>query len=104
MIFLQIFKNVFKFDFSIILGDFNARSKLWWKNDVDTNGVTIMDPPASSYGLHQLISQTTHLLINYSSCTDLIFTDQPSLVVDYGTHSSLYPNCHHQIISCKLDI
>ena len=26
---------------------------------------------------------------------DLIFTNQPSLVVDFEAHPSLYPNCHH---------
>ena len=34
---------------------------------------------------------------------DLIFTNQPSLVVDFEAHPSLYPNCHHQIVYCKLD-
>ena len=63
--------RTFMFDFSIILGDFNARSKLWWKNDVNKNEGTRMDAPSSSYGLYQLISQT-----NSSSCIDLTFTDQ----------------------------
>ena len=65
---------------------------------------TKIDAVTSSYGLQQLISQPTHLLANSSSCIDLIFTDQPSLVVDCGTHSSLHPNCHHQIVYCKLDL
>ena len=50
------------------------------------------------------ISQPTHILANSSSCIDLIFTDQPNLVTDCGTHSSLHPNCHHQIIYCKLNL
>ena len=33
----------------------------------------------------------------------MIFTSQPNLVVDNGTHPSLYTNCHHQIIHCKID-
>ena len=41
---------------------------------------------------------------NSSSCIDLIFTDQPSLVADCGTHPSLHPNCHHQTKYCKLDL
>ena len=44
------------------------------------------------------------MLVNSSSCIDLIFTDQPSLVVDCLTHPSLHPNCHHQIVYCKLDL
>ena len=79
-------------DFSIILGDFNARSKSWWKSDIDTIEGTKIDAVTSSYGLQQLVSEPTHLLANFSSCIDLIFTDQPILVVDCGIHPSLHPN------------
>ena len=96
--------RAFKPDFSIILGDFNARSKSRWKSDIDTIEGTKIDAVTSSYVLQQLISQPTHLLANSSSCIDLIFTDQPSLVVDCGTHPSLHSNCHHQIVYCKLDL
>ena len=37
-------------------------------------------------------------------CIDLIFTKQPNLVVGSGTHPSLYTNCHHKIIHCKIDL
>ena len=67
--------SAFKPDFSIILGDFNARSKSWWKSDIGTIEGTKIDGVTSSYGLQQLISQSTHLLANSCSCTDLIFTD-----------------------------
>ena len=77
-------------DFSIILGDFNARSKSWWQNDINTSEGTKIDALTSYHGLHQLISQPTHILANSSSCIDLIFTDQPNLVIDCGTHPSLH--------------
>ena len=96
--------SAFKPDFSVILGDFYARSKSWWKSDVDTIEGTKIDAVTSSYGLQQLISQLTHLLANSSSCIDLIFTDQPSSVVDCETHPFLHPNCHHQIVYCKLEL
>ena len=96
--------NTFKPDFSLILGDFNARSKSWWKNDINTIEGTKLDSVTTSYGLQQLITQPTHLLADSSSCIDLIFTDQPSLIVDCGVHPSLHPNCHHQIVYCKLDL
>ena len=51
-----------------------------------------------------MISQPTHTLANSSSCIDLIFTDQPNLLTDCGIHPSLHPNCHHQIIYCKLNL
>ena len=41
---------------------------------------------------------------NQLSCIDLIFTDQPSLVVDSGVHSTLHENCRHQITYCKLNL
>ena len=41
---------------------------------------------------------------NSSSCTDLIFTSQPNLVVESGVHSSLHSNCHHQIVFAKFKL
>ena len=79
------------------MDNFNGRSKSWWPDDIalpegtDINSLTIM------YGLHQLISDPSHLLPNSLSYSDLIFTDQPDLPVDCGVHLSLHPNCHHQI-------
>ena len=40
--------------------------------------------------MEQLISDPTHILPNCSTCIDLIFTDQPNLVVDSGVHPSLH--------------
>ena len=52
----------------------------------------------------QLISEPTHILWNLLSCIDLIFTGQPSLVIDSGVHPTLHENCHHQITYCKLNL
>ena len=108
--FLSDFENIlnvissFKPDFPIILGDFNPRSRSRWQNDINTSEGTKTDALTSYHDLHQLTSQPTHILVNSSSSIDLIFTDQPNLVTDCGTHPSLHPNCHHQIISCKLNL
>ena len=56
------------------------------------------------YGFDQLISDPTHILPASSSCIDLIFTDQPNLVVDSGVHPSLHTNCHHQITYCNINL
>ena len=99
--------NVISFckpDLSIILGDFNARSKSWWQNDINTSEGTKIDVLTSYHGLHQLISQPTHILANSSSCIDLKVTDQLNLIIDCGTHPSLHLNCHYQIIYCKLNL
>ena len=63
-----------------------------------------LDALISSYGLQQLVNEATHILPSSSSCIELIFTDQPSLVVSSGVHPSLHANCHHQITYCKLNL
>ena len=64
----------------------------------------MLESVVSFYGLNQLIKDPTHILPTTSSCIDLIFTDQTSMIRDSGVHSSLHPNCHHQIIFCKLNL
>ena len=63
-----------------------------------------MENLTSLYGMKQLISDPTHILQHSSSCIDLIFVNQPNLVVDSGIHPSLHLTCHHQIIFCKLNL
>ena len=58
----------------------------------------------SQYGIQQIINESTHVLENSSSCIDLIFTLHPNLIVDSGVHSSLHPNCHHQIVYAKFNL
>ena len=83
--------------FTIILGDFNARSSSWWKNDKATVEGALLEALTSLHGFHQLISEPTHILPTSTSSIDLIFTDLSSLAVDNGTHSTLNPKCRHQI-------
>ena len=90
--------------FSILLGDFNARLNNWWGVDTQTSEVSWVDSLTTSYGLRQLILEPTHILKNSSSCFDLIFTDQPSRIIDSGTQPLLHPNCHHKIIHCEIDL
>ena len=58
----------------------------------------------SSNGFSQLINEPTHIQTGSSSCTDLIFNNQPNLSVNSGVHASLHPNCHHQIIHSSLNL
>ena len=71
----------FKPNFTVLLGDYNARSRSWWASDTNTPEGMQLDVLTSSYGLQQLVNEPTHILTSSSSCIDLIFTDQPSLVV-----------------------
>ena len=91
---------------SVVTGDFNGRSSSWWCNDINTIQGSHSYLLTSSNGFSQLINEPTHIQTNSSSCIDLIFTNQPNLSVNSRVHSSLHPNCHHQIVftSFNLDI
>ena len=55
-------------------------------------------------GLTQIIHEPTHMLESSVSCIDLVFTSQENLVTNLGVHSSLHPNCHHQIVFSNLNL
>ena len=90
--------------FKILLGDFNSRSKSWWVHDITNNEGTQIESISSLYGFSQLISETTHILQNLSSYINLIFTNQPNLVINSGIKPSLHENCHHQITYAKFNL
>ena len=86
------------------MGDFSCRLNSWWERNISTKEGVNLESVSSSYGIHQLITDPTHILPQFSSWIDLIFIDQPNLVIDSGVHSSLHVNCHHQITFCKLTL
>ena len=88
----------------IITGDFNCRSPQWWENDNENEEGKIFEPHTSELGLHQLISEATHIMGDSKSCIDLIFTDQPNLFLESGVHPSLHEQCHHQIVYGELSV
>ena len=90
--------------FTITLDDFNARFSSWWKKDKTTTEGTHLEALTSLHSLDQLISEPAHILSNSSSSINLIFTNQPSLVGNCGTHSTLNTKCHQQITDCKLNL
>ena len=88
----------------VITGDFNCRSTQWWKDDIENTEGKSFEPLTSDIGLHQLISEPTHIIGDSKSCIDLIFTDQPNLIVESGVHPSLHEQCHHLIVYGKLSV
>ena len=58
----------------------------------------------TQFELQQIIKEPTHILAESSSCIDLIFTSHQNLVMESGVHSSLHPNCHHQITYAKFNL
>ena len=91
----------------IITGDFNCRSTNWWENDIENDIENdegkLFEPLTIDVGLHQLIKEPTHFIGNSRPCIDVIFIDQPNLLLESGFHPSLQEHCH-QIIFCKLSV
>ena len=75
------------------------------RSDGDTNAEgREIESLCSKLGLHQLIKEPTNFTPNKNpSCIDLIFTDQPNLVIESGTRPSLDNFCHHQMTHCRLN-
>ena len=93
--------NIF---FAVILGYFNAKSNLWFKSDKATCEGSKIDGITFRFGLQRIINDPTHIIGDPSSCIDLIFTSQLNLVMESGVHSSLQPNCYHQITYAKFNL
>ena len=88
----------------VLLGDFHAKCTNWYKHDkTNFEGIAI-ENISSQCGLDQVINEPTHILENFLSCIDLIFTSQPNLITESGVHPSLHPNCHHQVIYAKFNL
>ena len=70
-----------KSQFTIILGDFNARSPEWWSEDIATLHGTQIDSLTTTNGFKQKVFDPTYVLPPSFSCIDVIFTDQPNYVI-----------------------
>ena len=88
----------------LITGDINVRTSSWWRNDAANLEGTQAEALACFYGLNQIIFSPTHILRNWFSCIELIFTNQPNFVIGTRVHPSLHANCHHQITFLKLKL
>ena len=61
---------------TIITGDFNTRSPLFWENDTENRGGRVFNNFLISNNLEELINEHTHIRDDDSqSCIDLIYTD-----------------------------
>ena len=88
---------------TFVLGDFNAKSNLWFKCDKTLYEGCKIDG-TTTFGLQQIMNKLLHIIGNSSSCIYLIFTSQPNLIMESGVHSSLHPNCHDQITYAKFNL
>ena len=81
----------------IITGDFNA--------DITNIQGSVIDALTSTSGYHQLTNSPTPMTNTSSSCTDLSFTSNPSLITEFGIEKSLYTDsCHHGIFFGKMNL
>ena len=70
---------------TILTGDFNARSPLFWENDTENRGGRVFNNVLISNNLEELINEPTHIRDDDSqSCIDLICTDQPYVFIEVG--------------------
>ena len=98
---LLVQKNHFLFT---AISDFDAKSSNWYNKDKTSFERNTIENVTSHLGLHQIINEPTHILLNSSSGIGLIFTYQPSIVTESGIRSSLHSSCHHQIVFPKFDL
>ena len=59
---------------TIVIGHFNAKSYNWYKGNKTAASGSKLKIMTSHYGLIQIINEPNHILDNYSSCTNLVFT------------------------------
>ena len=89
---------------SIITGDFNARSPLFWEQDTENREGRVLNNFLLSNNLVELINEPTHIRDNGSkSCIDLICTDQPYIFTETGVLPSLDSHSKHNIIHGSLN-
>ena len=53
--------------------------------------------------MQQLIAEPIHVLENSLGCIDLIFTNQPNLIMYAAVHPLLQFKCFHQVVYAKIN-
>ena len=89
---------------TVVLGDFNVKTSLWYNGDITTYEDSRTDGVTSQSGLQQIIKESTHIIGDRSTCIDLIHTTQPNLDLESGVHSSFHSNFHHHITFAKFNL
>ena len=93
---------------TLILGDINA-GNVYLSDDMQfhSSGTTpfdrILKDTADALDLHQLIREPTRISTSSANLRDLIFTNNPEIVTDYGTLSP-FAHLDHFPIFASLDI
>ena len=72
--------------------ELNAKSSNWLSNDTATAECAQLDYLTSLHGMKQVITKPKHILENSACLIDLIFTNQPNIIMESGVHSSPHKN------------
>ena len=86
---------------SIITGDFNRKCSKWHSFDTSDLIGKELDTITSTVGYSQIIDKPTNFKNNSSSYMELVFTSNPSIIVDSGIEKSLCSSRHRCIIYGK---
>ena len=62
----------------VALGDFDGTFNSWYINDNTNIKGSKIDILTGSFGFNQIINEPTHILNNFSSSINLVFTSQPN--------------------------
>ena len=92
---ILIYLNRVKSHVLLVATDFNVRSSIWWYYHIDTMEGTRLESITSYYGLYQIINEPIHNLPSFEFCNDLIFSNQPNMVINSEVHPSLHQYCQH---------
>ena len=89
----------------VLAGDFNARSSLFWENDIENCEGHAFGDFVITNNLEELINEHTQLRNDGSqSCIDIICTDQPFMFTESGVLPLLDAHSKHQIVHGTLNI
>ena len=89
---------------SILCGDFNARSPMFWEADSENDAGRLFNNFLISNNL-ELINETTYVRDDGAqSCIDLICTDQPFTFMETAVCSDLDPCSKYNIIHSTISI
>ena len=87
----------------IILGDFNDKCITWDGTHRDSELGQRLYDLVTGNNLFQLIDEPTHITANTANLLDLLITDSPGYITDYGICAPI-GDPHHCCIYCKFQI
>ncbi len=92
-----------KVDAVLIGGDFNARSKFWYKEDINTVEGNLLYDLSTKHALYQLIETPTRITESSKTCLDLIFCNAIGLVLNSDV-TAPFSLADHCVTSISLDL